>query len=243
MELFQREMPLIEDNANNLLMHVNKHLERIHAMSSLTIDDLKQAILGDPVLKAALTGSTEQNYGGSLIKNGALELDTKQYWTGGDLIQNKFNGLKSIHANTNWATSSHFYVDNRCLYVADYYIDTSNLINTSLGFYIYDINGLPVNNTNGYNTVSPTFFGSVQNGSFTRCLAYFGGFGNTSFSLPLVAKKMNVFLVNNSKLNSLIVREVSLGEPLTRQTVALVDTMELQFIGSRWHNLNFSINF
>lgn len=224
MDLFQREMPLNEADPNNLLMHINRYLERIHAMSSLTIDDLKQAILGDPVLKAALTGQSGEtfiNYSNSIIKNGAFEYGF-QDWT--NIVENgkrdnlpvgkitKAAGGNKLAENTNkcFVNPNYLYkatfgstdfstIKSPCFLIAKMYNNLNNMIlraNTDNYLYIKIFTG---------------------NGNYQKQTAYFGGIGNLGTNFTNDTAKITVgFLIESNttliELNSLLIEKVDLGE-------------------------------
>lgn len=214
MDLFQREMPLNEADPNNLLMHINRHLERIHAMSSLTIDDLKQAILGDPVLKAALTGSTEQNYGGSLIKS-ALEKDVATGWTGTFTVGETYKGLKSFNV-TGVATSPMFPFDKDFVLKVSFYMKVVSGT-PRVFFYSYDKDGNAVLKSNGGLSTFLDPSGFTAN-AWKKHTLYFSnvGTGSNEFAeSPFLQFYLSSTTGSGNILyNRVVLEQVSTGEPV-----------------------------
>lgn len=213
MDLFQREMPLNEADPNNLLMHVNRHLERIAGLSSLTINDLKQAILGDPVLKAALTGpSIPNNFGGSLLVNSSLELGNLSQWSGG-ILGDDYLGYKSISTDSNLECLTNPYFNpNRIYCIKGYY---KSLAAFNIGCYGLDLEGNNKDKGNGgFIVFSSTL---PQSNTFVQFCHYVGGIGLASYNFPIGSIRVKLAIINvssNVQLNQTSLYEIPLGEPV-----------------------------
>lgn len=212
-------MPLNEADPNNLLMHVNKFLERIHAMSSLTINDLKQAILGDPVLKSALTGPAGlngeliQNYGGSLFSNLSAEFNTTVGWVGATLSEEKIEGVSSI-SGLNFGLTKRQYIRTDRLYKLQLHVKGSGNF-SAFFFETKDQNGGFVVRTNG---TSGIYFISnlTLNNSFQKLTKYVGGIGEGSTNFPQnsFTTKIGFACGSTCYVAKTTLKEVDLGEPV-----------------------------
>lgn len=161
-------------------------------------------------------GESVQNYGGSLIRGGALETGTLDGWSGTAvaLASETFQGMPVIQGTTG-NNSSYVYVQTDKLYKAEYYVKGSG--NHSLFATIFDRSNVTAPKTNS-SFGSYFKFSVAMNPTFTKTVGYIGGVGVNNMHLSDNTVKMKVsFLGHGSVLVSiakLIVKEVPLGEPV-----------------------------
>ena len=169
---------------------------------------------------AGISGDMIQNYGGSLVKNGALELGTLEGWTGA-IMGDGFNQLaSSVKTSDSAECSSKFQVVLDQVYKIEYYVKNEGAGLTvesgGVGLDSFDSNG---NKLNGSQRIFPHGLSnwSISNSTtFVKKVLYFGGLGtsgmnfssNPKFVSPFVFKIKGPFI----SVNGLIINKLSLGE-------------------------------
>ncbi|WP_337045447.1 hypothetical protein [Emticicia sp. 17c] len=170
---------------------------------------------------AGAAGATLQNFGSSLLVNGAGELGTNSNWGGtGTILGDEYEGRDSVILT--YDTSKHIYnttvfdIDPRRIYkVTGFAKTTAN----AFTFYMMRLNK---NNENliqgGSNFVYPMFSPNFNNVTFEEKTVYFGGIGstNTSFGLSAAKSKLSVYTTGAAvvTVNKLRLNLVPLSEPV-----------------------------
>lgn len=166
------------------------------------------------------SGDSVQNYGLSLIKNGALEevgATPTPRWTGTGLAvaADLFEGMKVLEASAANNTS-YIWIRTDRLYKAEYFVKgASGNHSCLLNLYKADNTAAPKTDASSgayfkFNSALPT--------NFTKTVGYIGGVGtnNMNVSAGTVKAKLS-FLGHGGAVMSvakLVVTEVSLGEPV-----------------------------
>lgn len=163
-----------------------------------------------------VNGDSVQNYGGSLIKNGALELSTLQSWSGTNIAiaTDKFEGMPVLQGS-NCNNSSFIYLRTDRLYEADFYVKGSG--NLSIFVTNYDLANVGAPKTDS-NLGAYFKYSMAMPANFTKTVGYIGGVGTNLANVSGTTVKAKVsFLGHGGVLVSiakLVVREVDLGKPV-----------------------------
>lgn len=167
--------------------------------------------------ETGLSGNQMQNYGGSLLVNGALEFGNTTNFSSGVIegFLNDFPVLKL--SNNNTTHDQKILVEKDCLYKISFYAETQGGTGSS-GVFIncFDrndvflpkpmVNLFPTNNTfSGIFSKKTCFFGGV-NDSISSCFPV-----NTVFAQVLFGKSSEH---SNLYVNSFILTKVPIGEPV-----------------------------
>lgn len=164
-----------------------------------------------------LAGDMIQNYGGSLVKNGALELGTLEGWTGATLGDglNLLNGsVKTV--GSAYCQSSFIPVLDR-LYSVEYYVKNEGEGITNGGGVAFDgrlPDGTLADVSKRIYPIGGWATSNFQN--FTKRKLYFGGYGIESYNTKAGVAKISPIVYKNQgvsiSVNALIVKVVDLGE-------------------------------
>lgn len=168
--------------------------------------------------ETGLAGSQIQNYGGSLVKNGALELGTLEGWTGATLGDANNLLAGSVKTTTTAISQNSFIPVLDRLYSVEYYVKNEGVV-TAGGGVAFEARNLAGNIIDISKRVYPVG-GWVNSNSenFVKKKLFFGGYGtanhnikdSTSTISPLVFKNEGVSI----SVNALIIKMVDLGEPV-----------------------------
>lgn len=213
-----------------------------------TVDEVIQAIKNSSSLRTILkgdkgdtgtagatgaigpTGESIQNFGYSLLRNGALEAGTLQHWVGDAItIGEVYEGLVSLLFTSAiaWHTQNDTVVDidNRRLYKATCFAKTTS------GYRIF-LRRMDKGATDIIQGGSPWVYGigspSFTNTSFEKKVVYFGGIDNTitaSFGLTAAKTKLSVYAnsAGTVTINKLSFELVPLAEPVPYNLAYLPD--------------------
>lgn len=156
-------------------------------------------------------GAIIQNYGGSLLKEGAFEYNSKGGWNAG-VLEGMLNGLPVYKTNTaNEVNTNVFAVNPKRLHriIFNGKVDNGNL---SIAFLNYDVSMSgslkTTNNTAGY----------LSSTTFSEKSFFVGGIGSLNFNFHADCSRVKAYIYNTSTgyayLNALTIKEVGLGEPV-----------------------------
>lgn len=161
-------------------------------------------------------GAEIRNFGGSLVKNSALELGTVEGWTGGTLGTD-YEGLPTIVFNTHAQFNTNkFWIDNTRLYKITYSGKSSG-VNYRTTIRRLDKAGESISQ-GGDSSVLPLNASFFNNITFERKILFYGGTGTSSSAFGSSCVSGQVAISNLAagvvELSKIIVEKVSLGEPV-----------------------------
>lgn len=216
-----------ETALNNIFAGLPQNATPESAEIPFSPEEFKKWLDANPALKAALKGAAGeagsngsngingdqiQNFGGSLVQNGALELGNATGWVGTFAIGDIKENLQSLIFTGGSGLSPFFLLNSECLYKISFYYKNTALNYYNVGVLAYDENGTYLA-TASYNTGQPL---TVQS-NFTKQERFIGGSGVTGSLINPAAKKFRVSIgdnVSNVTINRFILEKVSLGEPV-----------------------------
>lgn len=179
-----------------------------------TVADIKSlqnkisAIPAGPAGPAGLSGDTIQNYGGSLVKNGALELGTLEGWTGGVLIQELDCNVIESNIQYNQSHKSPK-IDKNYLYSIEFEGQVSSgSVSMTVIPYKGSLGIKAIYNTDNY----------ISSNSYQRKKFFFGGVGNYIFNFSNDTETLAIRIENlgpgTYKFKKIVLKQVLLGEPV-----------------------------
>lgn len=175
------------------------------------------------------SGDLIQNYGGSLVKNGAGEFSNLG-WTNGVTFSNE-SGITTITNNTNQyiANTNKFNIERNRLYrIRMFAKGSGSMYCFSYNFKIDNTIATPrINNWLG----SYSFFDRALTTNFVELVGYMGGVGSNSMNFCNDAFSADFRFISSSSnvtIHSLIVEKVGLGDPVPHN-LAFLPTGQLVF--------------
>lgn len=161
------------------------------------------------------SGDSAQNYGASLIKNGALEDNNLGRWTGTGLAIGADNEGMPTLEGTAGNNTSYIWLRTDKLYKAEYLIKGTGNHSMLVNLYKRDNSAAPKTD----NSAGAYFkFNSAMPANFTKVIGYIGGVGTNNINLSANTVKAKVSFIGHNgaliSLSKLVVTEVSLGEPV-----------------------------
>lgn len=178
------------------------------------------SIPAGPAGPAGLAGDTIQNYGDSLIRNGALELGNLQGWTGATLGDSA-NGLYGSIKTTSLVKSTYGFIPQYdCLYSVEFYVKNEGTVTAGGGIIMDEYKA-----DQSYTDVSLRIYSAgvttwvaSNSTTFVKKKYFFGGLGTLTFNIKEGTTKLVPIVFKNEgtsiSVNGLIIKQVSLGEPV-----------------------------
>lgn len=160
------------------------------------------------------SGDTVQNYGLSLLKNGALEEGAPNRWTGSGLAiaTDEFEGMKVLEATTGNNTS-YIWLRSDRLYKVEYFVKGTGNHSVFVNLYKRDNTAAPKTDAS---TGAYFKFSAAMPSGLTKTIGYIGGVGTNAMNISSTAVKAKLsFLGHGSVVVSiakLVLTEVGLGE-------------------------------
>lgn len=185
-----------------------------------TVADIK-AVRRDMDILPLNVQNFAQNFGQSLVVNGAGEIGALSGWINAK-TETYEDGKRVIEALTmDLATyvASKFLVNKNRLYSIE--MRAILPVNANFFFQTFDINGIGANNgltTGAYSWCYPNFSPTLDGSQYKNYTGYFGAVGNsqTSFGANVSMARM-VFISTVAvpiKISAMVVKEVPLGTPV-----------------------------
>lgn len=201
---------------DDILYHIGRNLENIaNKPTNVIIDELKTAISNDVNLQNALRGASGtqiQNYGNSLVRNGAFELGNTDNWVNNHLISIISEEGKYI-ANVSVGviyTNDLIIVESESLYSLSFSHKNANISPFFICKQSNGTNALSSGDTQTYTVAA------LSSSSFVKYEQFIGGVGSGLSNFRNNTSKITVALVMtiNSTIKNLVFRKVPISEPV-----------------------------
>jgi hypothetical protein len=188
----------------------------------------------DIVAAKGESGAQIQNFGGSLLQNGALETGTIAGWSRGELngLNEGLNILRLPVVASSSLTSTTFNTRVAVRHDRLYKLSVTSKLLVGVMSFRFNLKDIFGNNANNGLTVSPYSYSSgngqgYANTDFEKKEIYFGGRGNNQFCFGSNVSSFELSIVHQFnaavELYGLVLHEVSISEPVPSNLAWLPD--------------------